>query len=299
MTSIITNPNAMLALSTLRSINNQLGKTENQISSGLRIADASDNAAYWSIATTMRSDNKAKSAVADSIGLGKAVLDVTYSGMDAIREELTTIRNLVVTAAGLPAPATDPYSNWTDYQPDEIYAKSQLAKVDLEINQHWKMIDSIVESASFSGFNLLKNDKTEATLPGAATEFVAGYADGKVQTISISAQDTVMINYNRTVDNMYGQPGSENQGFLDGILWSANIIFPITYIDPFDGEVKKNQNIYMLRNSELRIAVSGLDRQDSYNALINQIEERLGAITKRYGRCWLYAKTPRYAGQFQ
>ena len=61
MTSILTNTNAMAALSTLRSISNSMEDTQSRISSGLRVGSASDNAAYWSIATTMRSDNAALS----------------------------------------------------------------------------------------------------------------------------------------------------------------------------------------------------------------------------------------------
>jgi flagellin len=277
MTSIHTNQSAMAALETLRAIGSNLDKAQRQISSGLRVGTAADNAAYWSIATTMRSDKAVKSAASDGIGLGKAILDVTYAGMDKIREELTTIRNLVVTASGLPPPDTDGYSNWTDYQPDEIYDKSLVAKVDGEIYQHWQQIDSIVESSSFSGVNLLKNDNNEPTLPGSTTKFLAGYANGKVQTISISDQDVVMINYNRTSDNFYGQPGSENQGLLDGVLASANIIFPITYVDA--GEVKKNENIYTLRNSEVRISADGLDRNVYYDQLVNEIDKRIGAVT--------------------
>lgn len=277
MTSINTNTGAMAALQTLRSVGGNLNETQLQVSSGLRVAKASDNAAYWSIATTMRSDKKAMSAVTDSIGVGKAVLETTYQGMDKIREELSTIKALVITASSLPPPATDGYSNWTEYQPDEIYDGSLVAKVDAELYQHWQQINSIVEASSFSGINLLKNDKDEPQLPGATTDFVAGYANGKVQTISISLQDTVMINYNRTVDNMYGAPGSENQGLLDGIWWNANIIFPITYFDGTD--VVKNENIYTLRNSEVRIAADGLDREQYYNSFVGQIEQRLQAVT--------------------
>lgn len=148
MTSIITDHVAMAALQTLRSVSGDLAKTQQQVSSGLRVAKASDNAAYWSIATTMRSDKKAMSAVSDSIGFAKAVLDTTYEGMDKIKDELVTIRNLMITASSLPPPATDGFLNWTDYQPDAIYDQSQVAKVDAEIYQHWQQINSVVESAS-------------------------------------------------------------------------------------------------------------------------------------------------------
>ncbi len=275
MTSILTNSGAMAALQTLRTVNNGLAKTQQQVSSGRRVGQASDNAAYWSIATTMRSDKKAMGAVSDSIGFAKAVLDTTYTGMDNVREELTTIRNLIITASSLPPPATDGFSNWIDYQPDEIYEGSQVAKVDAEINQHWQQISSIVNSASFGGVNLLRNETNEPALPGGKTTFSTDYVNGQVLTVSIDTSDTTMINYGRTVDTFWGQ--DSNMGFLDGTLAGANLIYPITYVD--GGVVKANENIYTLRNSEVRIAADKLDRSDYYNDLVNQVEERIQAVT--------------------
>ena len=46
MTSILTNAAAMSALQTLRSINNGMEDTQARVSSGLRVGNASDNAAY-------------------------------------------------------------------------------------------------------------------------------------------------------------------------------------------------------------------------------------------------------------
>ncbi|MGY5801344.1 flagellin N-terminal helical domain-containing protein, partial [Rhizobium sp. LEGMi12c] len=63
MTSIITNNSAMAALQTLQNISSNLQGTQSAVSSGLRISKASDNAAYWSIATSMKSDNSAIGAV--------------------------------------------------------------------------------------------------------------------------------------------------------------------------------------------------------------------------------------------
>ncbi|UXS05283.1 hypothetical protein FY156_27295 (plasmid) [Agrobacterium tumefaciens] len=57
MTSILTNAGAVSALHTLRAIDSSLQKTQGQICSGLRVQVAAENAAYWSISTTMRSDN--------------------------------------------------------------------------------------------------------------------------------------------------------------------------------------------------------------------------------------------------
>lgn len=67
MTSIITNNASMAALQTLRSIGGSLDQAQLQVSTGLRVDKASDNAAYWSIATSMRSDKGVMEAVSDSM----------------------------------------------------------------------------------------------------------------------------------------------------------------------------------------------------------------------------------------
>ena len=85
MTSINTNNSAMSALQTLRNINSSLETTQNSVSTGYRVDTASDNAAYWSIATTMRSDNKALSAVSDALGLGAAKVDTASNAISRRR----------------------------------------------------------------------------------------------------------------------------------------------------------------------------------------------------------------------
>ena len=98
MTSLLTNSAAMVALATLSDINNNLNTTNNRVSTGLRIAQASDSAAYWAIATTTRSDNGALGTVQDALAIGKATLDVTYNGLESVRENIQEIKELLVAA---------------------------------------------------------------------------------------------------------------------------------------------------------------------------------------------------------
>ncbi|RUW07923.1 flagellin, partial [Mesorhizobium sp. M1A.F.Ca.IN.020.06.1.1] len=79
MASIMTNAAALTALQSLNATNKALETTQGRISTGYRVATASDNAAYWSIATSMRSDNKALSAVQDALGLGAGKVDTAYT----------------------------------------------------------------------------------------------------------------------------------------------------------------------------------------------------------------------------
>ncbi|RFB98182.1 flagellin [Rhizobium leguminosarum bv. trifolii] len=132
MTSINTNNAAMAALQTLRGINQGLQTTQAHVSSGYRVGQASDNAAYWSIATTMRSDNKALSAVSDALGLGAAKVDTAYSAMDSAIDVVGDIKAKLVAAT----------ENGVD-----------KAKVQEEISQLQQQLLSVAQSASFSGEN--------------------------------------------------------------------------------------------------------------------------------------------------
>ena len=140
MTSIHTNAGAISALHTLRSIGSDMATTQGRVSSGLRFAAASDNAAYWAISTTMKSDNKALSAVADALGLGAAKVDVAYSGMDAVIDLLSEFKAKLVAAK---EPGVD------------------KAKIQKELGQLKEQVVSISNSASFSGQNWLNTDLAE------------------------------------------------------------------------------------------------------------------------------------------
>ncbi|PND18701.1 MULTISPECIES: flagellin [Sinorhizobium] len=135
MTSILTNIAAMAALQTLRTIGSNMEETQAHVSSGLRVGQAADNAAYWSIATTMRSDNMALSAVQDALGLGAAKVDTAYSGMESAIEVVKEIKAKLVAA--------------TEEGVDK-------AKIQEELDQLKDQLTSIADAASFSGENWLK-----------------------------------------------------------------------------------------------------------------------------------------------
>lgn len=98
MTSILTNTAAMVALQTLTDINMSLNETNNRVSTGLRIREAADSSAYWAIATTTASDNGALGTVRDALAIGKATFDVMYNGLEAVRENLQSMKELLVAA---------------------------------------------------------------------------------------------------------------------------------------------------------------------------------------------------------
>jgi flagellin len=161
MTSIITNSSAMAALSTLRSINQNMEETQAHVSSGYRVDKASDNAAYWSIATTMRSDNKALSTVQDALGLGAAKTDTAYTGLNSAIDVVTEIKAKLVAAR---EPGVD------------------KLKINSELTELKNQLVSISESASFSGQNWLYNDDSAINT---TVEMVGSFNRASDNTVSV------------------------------------------------------------------------------------------------------------------
>ncbi|WP_436110374.1 flagellin [Neorhizobium tomejilense] len=169
MSSILTNAGAASALQMLRSLDSRMFGVERQVATGLRIEHASDNAAYWSIATTMRSDNGALSAVQDALGLGAAKVETAYEGIAATTEILAAFMAKIVSA-----------------QQDGI----DKNKIQEELEQLKQQIVSISNSASFAGQNWLRSDmQGEVSEAGAKTPVVSSFNRSEDGTVSVGTID--------------------------------------------------------------------------------------------------------------
>ena len=170
MSSINTNVSAMTALQSLTAGNKAYTETQKHISTGLRVGEASDNAAYWSIATTMRSDKSALSTVQDALGLGGSMVDVAYTAVNSAIEVVNQIKTKLVAAR---EPGID------------------RTKVQSEITELQKQLKSIASSASFSGDNWLSVNSSAASY-NATKNIVASFTrTGSAVSVQTIAIDTV------------------------------------------------------------------------------------------------------------
>jgi flagellin len=186
MSSLLTNSSAMTALQTLRNVSQSLATTQNRISTGQRVATASDSAAYWSIATSMRADNAALSAVSDSLGLSAATVDTEYTGLTAVlgsdgNSGLTKLQSLLVEAktAGI----------------DRVKIQSEVAQIQQDMK-------NTADSATFNGVNWLS---TTATTP-ATVNLISSYS----RVASTPTTNSIAV----TVAN-YSLYTTTQSGFLD------------------------------------------------------------------------------------
>jgi flagellin len=220
MSSINTNVAAMTALQTLTQTNKSLTETQNRISTGYRVADASDNAAYWSIATTMRSDNAALSTVQDALGLGAATVDTAYTGLDSAIKIVDQIKSKLVAAR---QPGVD------------------RGKIQTEITELQAQLRGISESATFSGENWLSVDSGAANY-NATKSIVSSFSRAADNSVSIGT-----IDIDITATELFD--ADDQSGILDTVSTTTNGAVDYSIAGATDGF-----DISALTDSDLDIA---------------------------------------------
>jgi flagellin len=136
MSSILTNNSAMVALQTLKSVNSNLAKTTDMISTGKEIGKAKDNSAIWAISKVMESDVSGFKAISKSLALGESTVAVASAGAEQITNILKDMKEKVVAATG----------ENVDY-----------GKLTQDVDEMKAQITSIIGASQFNGANLLNS----------------------------------------------------------------------------------------------------------------------------------------------
>ncbi|CAO3411460.1 flagellin N-terminal helical domain-containing protein [Azospirillum largimobile] len=235
MASIMTNTSAMTALQTLRRVTGDLETTQDRISTGLKVNNAKDNAAYWSIATTMKADVAGFKAVKESLELGSGTTNTASVASKNIVENLQTLKARVIAGQ----------TNGVD-----------KTLIQNDVDQLVKLIKGAAADASFNGDNLLRvtysNDGTAkdknvsilASLSRSDSTVDPSYIEFQRQDMrveSIVGKATIEQQVDSTnatkakVDIKFGAPGAT---FIDGQnLGLGNLTLTVTKEDGTKADV--------------------------------------------------------------
>jgi len=140
MSSILTNNSAMVALQSLQSVNSNLAKTQDMISTGKAVGSAKDNAAVFAISKVMESDVSGFKAISDSLSLGESTVAVGRQAAETTTDLLKEIKGKIVGA-----------------QEENV----DRAKIQTDIGQLRDQIASVVGAAQFNGLNFVDGSSTE------------------------------------------------------------------------------------------------------------------------------------------
>jgi len=166
MSSILTNSSSMVALQTLRGINSNLMKTQDEISTGKSIASARDNSAVWAISKVMEADVKGFKGISDSLSLGESTVAVARQAAETVTDLLTEIKGKIVAA-----------------QEDNV----DRAKIQTDIGVLRSQINTVVGAAQFNGLNLVDGSQTSVDVLASLDRQAGGTVT--TSSITINAQD--------------------------------------------------------------------------------------------------------------
>jgi flagellin len=138
--SINTNAAALVALQNLNATQTQLTQVQNQVSTGLKIANATDNGAIWAIAQNERSDILSLDQATDSLNRAISTVDVAVSAGQSISDLLNQMKAkaLAATDTSLNTISINALAN------DFVALRNQIAQ--------------LVSNADFNGINIIQTN---------------------------------------------------------------------------------------------------------------------------------------------
>jgi flagellin len=167
--SINTNIGAFVALQNLNTINSRLDVVQNRVSTGLKVADAVQDASSFAIAQGVRGNLKAFEAVSQGLANGRGVGAVTLAGATAISDLLGDIQKKITEGQNA--------GNSTEQQ---TILNNDFVNLVAQVN-------TFITNATYNGRNLLSNASTSLN--------VIGNVDGTTITIrSNSAFSQASVN---------------------------------------------------------------------------------------------------------
>ena len=142
LNSINLNASALIALSNLSSIQQQLAQEQEIIATGKKINSPKDNGAVWSIAQTMQGKVISLDAVKDSLNRGQSTIDVALSAGQQVSDLLQQMKAKALAAS--------------DTSLDTV----SRAALNNDFKQLRDQINRVVNNADFNGVNMVKHNGT-------------------------------------------------------------------------------------------------------------------------------------------
>ncbi|GGY47158.1 flagellin N-terminal helical domain-containing protein [Parvularcula lutaonensis] len=159
---LITNASAQVALKTLRAANASLDSVQSRISTGLKVAKADDNPAFFLVAATQRSDVTRLEGTRENLSYALSAVRTALSAQKEIDNAMINIASAVVNL-------------------EQGVANRELERI---IDQQIEYIRDIIQDTNYNGLNLLERDQLETFIIGSDRKG----SSIDLQTLTIEAQ---------------------------------------------------------------------------------------------------------------
>ncbi|EHS53931.1 flagellin domain protein, partial [Rhizobium sp. PDO1-076] len=210
MTSVSFNSTSASALAMPAGSTSALERTQRQAANGREVEQAADNAAYWSIATTMKASSVSMSSVEDANGLAAALTDTAAVGIREATSLVAQIQSKLVLATAV---------------------GSNKQAINSEISQLKDQLNTVVESSAFNGQNWLKVEAGSQPKVSSMVASVTGGGEGdlSINMIDFDTAKSTLVSAENAADGTLTRSysGMTRSGALyDYHLLDANSVVP-------------------------------------------------------------------------
>lgn len=174
--SVNTNGSALNALQNLNSLQRQMATSQDRLNTGLAVTTAKGNPSLYSIAQTMRGKQAGLTSVQQSLDRGISELDVAIAAGEAISDLLIEMKEKAVSAK------------------DGGLDTASRTSLNDDYSQLNSQINTIVQSASFNGTNLLNGDSLSVISDdtgSSANTLSKSISSMSIETLGLSATTTI------------------------------------------------------------------------------------------------------------
>ena len=194
--SINTNQGAYVALQSLNATTSALSATQKQISTGYRVADATDDGGAFAVAQKVRSDVGALTSVNQQLGNAKGLVTTTISSLTSISNSFTTAKGLLVKIAD---------NSISDDQRDQYIASFKTLV---------SSVANAIDGSTYNGQTLLGSSSSTAA---ATSKTVINNESGATSTISAEDNHSTA----NSLANLIGLTFSRSTGGVDTFTGTA------------------------------------------------------------------------------
>lgn len=196
LNSINTNVGAMVALSNLNSVNSDLAKVQDRVSTGLKVSSAKDDASIFAVAQGVRANIRSFEAVNQALSSAKGVLSVSISAATEVSNLMQDVKAKLVQLS------------------DDTLTQAQREVYTDDLRQMTDQMYTFIDRADYNGINILgAKDQNGTPTPNDPTDDTAPADINVVQAVD---GDSLTIRAN----NLTGTTAAD-----DGWLGFARIVY--------------------------------------------------------------------------
>ncbi len=241
-----TNMQSLIGQNSLNKNTNSLANTMQQLSTGVRINSAKDDAAGLGVAELMTAQIRGNTQAMSNIQDGLNLLQTAEGGLTVITENVQRIRELCIQAA------------------NEIYDENSKQSILNEIKQRLETVDNIAQTTNFNGKNLIDGSVAELNIQIGPNGDSAVPGANKLNAIdvapSLTNSKTDALGIDLKITGLGHTPAA---GVINGSNWDTKDIRE--YIGKLDKALTKITNDKSVMGAYMQSMQSASDKLNTIN----------------------------------